>query len=121
MKKEILAIIRGIKKWRLFLLPKPFKVLTDNKVATAFVKQVLEMALICQNCIVGKPFYYNLMLFMSMFQKTIIFLQIILQKKQSILIMMTPDKIKELEDIIIDFNEYFETILVGLEHLDTGG
>ena len=42
MEKEILAIIRGIKKWRLFLLPKPFKVLTDNKVATTFVKQVLD-------------------------------------------------------------------------------
>ena len=38
--KEILAIIRGIKKWRLFLLPKPFKVLTDNKAAATFVKQI---------------------------------------------------------------------------------
>jgi len=38
MEKEILAI----KKWRLLLLPKPFKVLTDNKAATTFVKQVLD-------------------------------------------------------------------------------
>jgi len=30
------------KKWRLFRLPKPFKVLTDNKAATTFVKQVLD-------------------------------------------------------------------------------
>ena len=42
MEKEILAIIRGTKKWRLFLLPEPFKVLTDNKAATTFVKQVLD-------------------------------------------------------------------------------
>ena len=34
--------------------------------------------------------------------------------------MTTPNKIKELEDIIIDFNEYSETVLAGLEHLDTG-
>ena len=42
MEKEILEIIKGIKKWRLFLLPKQFKVPTDNKAATTFVKQVLE-------------------------------------------------------------------------------
>ena len=42
MEQEVLAIIRGIKKWRLFLLPKPFKVLTDNKAATTFVKQALD-------------------------------------------------------------------------------
>jgi len=34
--------------------------------------------------------------------------------------MTTPDKIKELEDIIIDFNEYLEPVSAGLEHLDTG-
>ena len=34
--------------------------------------------------------------------------------------MTTSDKIKELEYIIIDFNEYLETVSVGLEHLDTG-
>ena len=34
--------------------------------------------------------------------------------------MMTPDKIKELEDIIIDFNEYLETVSTGLEYLHTG-
>ena len=39
MGKELLAIIIGISKWRLFLLPKPFKVLTDNHAATTFVKQ----------------------------------------------------------------------------------
>jgi len=42
MEKEIFAISRRIKNWRLFLLPKPFKVLTDNKAATTFVKQVLD-------------------------------------------------------------------------------
>jgi len=42
MEKEILATIRRIKKWKLFLLPKPFKVLTDNKAATIFVTQVLD-------------------------------------------------------------------------------
>ena len=42
MEKKILAIIRGIKKWRLFLLPKPFEILTDNKATTIFVKQVLN-------------------------------------------------------------------------------
>ena len=42
IEKEILAIIRGIKKWILFLPPKPFKVLTNNKAATTFVKQVLD-------------------------------------------------------------------------------
>jgi len=39
MKKKIFAIIRGIKKWRLFLLPKPFKVLIDNKTTTTFVNK----------------------------------------------------------------------------------
>jgi len=34
--------------------------------------------------------------------------------------MTTPDKSKEIEDIIIDFNEYLETLSTGLEHLDTG-
>ena len=34
--------------------------------------------------------------------------------------MTTPDKIKELEDSVIDFNEYLETIATGLENLDTG-
>ena len=38
MEKKILAI-REIKKWRLFLLPKAFKVLTNNKATTSFVKQ----------------------------------------------------------------------------------
>jgi len=33
--------------------------------------------------------------------------------------MITPEKIKEPEYIIIDFNEYFETISEGLEQLDT--
>jgi len=34
--------------------------------------------------------------------------------------MITTDKIKELEDIIIDVNEYLETISKGLEPLDMG-
>ena len=42
IEKELLAIIRGITKWRLFLLRKPFKVLTDNQAATTFVKQALD-------------------------------------------------------------------------------
>lgn len=42
MEKELLAIIRGITKWRLILLPKSFKVLTDNQIATTFVKQALD-------------------------------------------------------------------------------
>jgi len=42
MEKELLVIIRGITKCRLFLLPKPFKVLTDNQAATSFVKQALD-------------------------------------------------------------------------------
>ena len=33
---------------------------------------------------------------------------------------MTPDKTKKFEDIIIDFNEYLETVSTALEHLDTG-
>ena len=45
MEKETSAIIQQIKKWRLFLLRKPFKVLTYNKVATTFVKQVLDNGL----------------------------------------------------------------------------
>jgi len=55
-----------------------------------------------------------------MFQETTIFLQIISQEKQSILTMTTLDKIKELDDSIIEFNEYLETVSTGLEHLDTG-
>jgi len=42
MEKELLAIIKGITKWGLFLLPKPFKVLTNNQTATTFVKQALH-------------------------------------------------------------------------------
>ena len=42
MAKELLAIIRGVTKFRLFLLPKPFKVLSDNQAATTFVKQDLD-------------------------------------------------------------------------------
>ena len=57
---------------------------------------------------------------MSMFQETTIFLQIISQEKQIILIMATPGKIKELDDVIIDFNEYLETVSARLEYLDTG-
>jgi len=41
MEKEILAIIIRIKKWRLFLLPKSYKVLIDNKLGTTFVKLIL--------------------------------------------------------------------------------
>lgn len=33
--------------------------------------------------------------------------------------MVTTEKLKELEDIVIDFNEYLETVSVGLEHLET--
>ena len=32
---------------------------------------------------------------------------------------VTPDKLKELEDIVIDFNEYLEIVAEGLEHLHT--
>lgn len=31
--------------------------------------------------------------------------------------MTTPDKIKELEDIVIGFNEYLEIVSIGLEQL----
>ena len=34
--------------------------------------------------------------------------------------MTTLDKLKELEDIVIDLNEYLETIAKGLEQLDIG-
>ena len=34
--------------------------------------------------------------------------------------MTTPDKLKELEDIVIDFNKYLETISAALEQLKTG-
>jgi len=34
--------------------------------------------------------------------------------------MATPEKLKELEDIVIDFNGYLETVSVGLKHLKTG-
>ena len=34
--------------------------------------------------------------------------------------MITPDKLKELEDTIINFNEYLETITEGLKQLDIG-
>ena len=56
---------------------------------------------------------------MSMFKETIIFLQTILREKQNILTITTPEKVKELEDIIIDFNEYLKTV-AGLENLKTG-
>jgi len=41
-KKKLLAIIRGITKWRLVLLHKPFKILTDNQAVVTFVKQALD-------------------------------------------------------------------------------
>ena len=34
--------------------------------------------------------------------------------------MTTPDKLKELKDIVIGFNEYLQTVSIGLEQLDTG-
>ena len=34
--------------------------------------------------------------------------------------MTTPDRLKELEDIVIDFNEYREIVSIGLEQLETG-
>ena len=33
--------------------------------------------------------------------------------------MVMPEKLKELEDIVIDFNEYLKTVSVGLKHLET--
>ena len=67
MEKKNLPIIRGIKKWRLLLLPKLFKVLIGNKPATTFVRQVLDDDLIRENFIGHKLFYLNLAPFMSMF------------------------------------------------------
>lgn len=34
--------------------------------------------------------------------------------------MTTPEKLKQLEDIIIDFNEYLQTVTDNLKHLETG-
>ena len=34
--------------------------------------------------------------------------------------MTTPDKLKELEDITIDFNEYLRIVTENLKHLETG-
>ena len=34
--------------------------------------------------------------------------------------MTTPEKLKELEDITIDFNEYLRTVTENLKHLETG-
>jgi len=42
VEKEISARIREIKKWRLFPVPKPFKIFIDNKAKTTFAKQVLD-------------------------------------------------------------------------------
>ena len=33
--------------------------------------------------------------------------------------MMTPEKLKELEDITIEFNEYLQTVTENLKHLET--
>ena len=64
-------------------------------------------------------FYLSLTSFMSIFKETIIFLQTISHGKQNISTMTTSKKIKELEDIVIEFNEYLETVLESLEQLDT--
>ena len=34
--------------------------------------------------------------------------------------MTTPEKLKELEDITIDFNEYLQTMIENLKHLEIG-
>jgi len=34
--------------------------------------------------------------------------------------MTTPDKLKALEDIVISFNEYLDTVSAGLEQLEIG-
>ena len=34
--------------------------------------------------------------------------------------MTTPEKLKELEDITIDFNEYLQIVTENLKHLETG-
>ena len=38
MKKELLVIIKGINKFEIFLLPKPFIIETDNTQVTGFIK-----------------------------------------------------------------------------------
>ena len=43
MEKELLEIMKGVTKWGLFLLPKPFKVLTSNQAITTFLKQALDI------------------------------------------------------------------------------
>ena len=42
MEKELLVLITAITKWRVFLLPKPVKVLINNQAATTFVKQASD-------------------------------------------------------------------------------
>ena len=48
------------------------------------------------------------------------FLADYLRRELEYLTMTTPDKLKEPEDIAIDFNEYLETVSAGLEQLETG-
>ena len=76
------------------------------------------MALICTNFTDDKLSCLNLTAFVSMLQEIIIFLQIISQENQNISTMTTPDKLKELEDIVINFNEYLNTVSAGLEQLE---
>ena len=40
--------------------------------------------------------------------------------KRNISTITTPNKLEELEDIIVDFNKYLEIVAKGLEQLDTG-
>jgi len=40
MEKEILAVIRGIEKFLIFLAPKPFLIQTDCKGILGFVKKI---------------------------------------------------------------------------------
>jgi len=93
--------------------------LTDNKAATTFVKQVLH-----NGPHMGK--LHRWQTFLSQFNavyehisRNNNFLVDYLYKRQAILIITTPDKIKELENIIVDFNEYLETVSTRLEHLNT--
>jgi len=104
---------------RLFLLPKPFRILTDNKAATTFAKQVLDNFPNMRKLHGWQNFFSQFNRIHEHVLGHNNFLTNYLTKEIEYLNHFNSRQIKELEDIIIDFNKYLETVSTGLEQFDT--
>ena len=101
-------------------LSKPFKVLTNNKATTTFLKQVLDNGLHMWKLHTWKTFLSQFNAIYEHVAGNNNFLTDYLTREAEYLTMTTLNKIKELEDNMIDFNEFLENLSTWLEHSDVG-